>query len=243
MVIDTSYTISAFGNFSDVIPTAETMQFFLNSFGKKDLIPSVFQEYQIEADIQKAMPVQRVSLISSDNKEQVTISSNRIDYQVMVNDDTKLDAQYRDGINQKVCNIYETIFKYFKKQSTRLALNAESLVVDISPEEVSDFMSKYSNPIAIFNENQMFEWSTRLVVKESRPINGQKETINIIAVIAKTMINKVEEDQTTNLDGFKINIDINTIAENELSRFSKPDIEDFVKISTGLWDNIIEEMG
>ena len=70
MVIDCSYKISAFGSFLDIVPDTDTMMFFLESFKEYGLVPSIFQELQITPPSTQPVAVQRVALLSSDNKKQ-----------------------------------------------------------------------------------------------------------------------------------------------------------------------------
>ena len=79
MVIDHSYKISAFGDFSDIKPNAETMMYFFEKVKDYGLLPSVFQELQIKVDGAQPVTQQRIALLSSDSREKVSIPSVVVD--------------------------------------------------------------------------------------------------------------------------------------------------------------------
>ncbi len=237
MIVDRIYKVSAFGNFLDIVPTADNMSFFLNEFKEFGFIPSVFQELTPQA------PLQRIALVSQDNSEQVFIASGRLDYQVANQNDTKLSDEQVESINKKASQVIAKIFERFKKSSNRLALNTESLIIGLSDEQISAFMSAYSNPISLYNDVKMEEWNTRLMVQKTVDIGDCNEQINVITIISKTKLQKQIDSQLDVSDGFSVNIDINTIAENSIPRFGSKDVTSFCLKAKDYWDLIIQEMG
>ena len=217
MVIDRSYKISAFGSFLDIVPDTDTMMFFLESFKEYGLVPSIFQELQITPPSTQPVAVQRVALLSSDNKKQISISSNRIDFEVKAQDDIKLSPDQLMIINQEIEHCFQVIFEKFNKKSTRLALNTESFIVNLDDTEVNQFMSKYTNPISLYNTRPLDEWNTRLMVREEAPISGINETLTYY-ILAKLYAKQVEGEVRQSV-GFTVNTDINTVAENAVPRF------------------------
>ena len=243
MVIDRSYKISAFGSFLDIVPDTDTMMFFLESFKEYGLVPSIFQELQITPPSTQPVAVQRDALLSSDNKKQISISSNRIDFEVKAQDDIKLSPDQLMIINQEIEHCFQVIFEKFNKKSTRLALNTESFIVNLDDSEVNQFMSKYTNPISLYNTRPLDEWNTRLMVREEAPISGINETFNIITILAKANMQKQVEGEVRQSVGFTVNTDINTVAENAVPRFTYASIREFIGIVGSWWDTIISEMG
>lgn len=241
MVVDRSYKISAFGNFLDIIPSAENMSFFLNEFNKYGYVPSVFQELKLDSSFQ--IPAQRIALVSQDNSEQVFIASERIDFQVIAQDDTRFTKEQVESLNEKAAQIISKIFEKFKKSANRLAINTESIITSLTDEQVSSFMSAYSNPISLYNEARMDEWSTRLMVKRSVDIGNCSEQVNVITMISKARFQKQNDSQLVVSDGFTVNTDINTVAENNIFRFESEDVASFCEKAKGLWDLIIQEVG
>lgn len=239
MVVDRSYKISVFGDFSEIKPTPDNMSYFLSSFKDYSLVPSIFQEINIGSN----QPIQRIALLSPDNKEQVTIATNRMDYQVINSLDIKFTQEQIAGFVSKIVTIFSDILGHFNKASSRLALNTESQIIDLSIAQLQDFMSKYSNPITIYNGTPLDEWNTRLMIKKEVSLGGKRELLNVISIISKVGLNKEENGQTMTSEGFSVDIDINTIPENNVPRFTGSDISYFSSVANDLWAMIIKEMG
>lgn len=242
MVIDHSYKISTFGDFSDITPSAETMMFFFEKSKDYGLLPSVFQELQIKNGSNLPVTQQRIALISNDSSEKVSISSGRIDYEITAKCDMKLDPKYREELNKKICGVFAFIFEKFNKKSSRLALNTESFVINLGDEEITEFMSRYTNPISLY-EAPLDEWSTRLLVRKSKHILASEERFNIITNISKAALQKQVDGNVVHSTGFAVNVDINTVPENTIQRYGSNDLACFIDIAIGWWDQIIAEMG
>lgn len=246
MRIDRIYRISAFGDFLNIQPTPENMFFFLESFKDYGLVPSIFQEMKIENSALPPVPLQRIAMVSIDNSrktnERISIASNRMDFQITTTDDIQLNNEQIKEINETAYNRFNVIFNKYDKKSSRLALNTESLLTDLSDKEVIDFMARYTNPIELYNRHAMSEWGTRLVVREKNNISGKEDFLNIITIIEKTILLKNQDQQMIQKNGFSINIDINTVAENSSERFTSENIADFIKIATNFYDSIVSEI-
>lgn len=243
MVIDHSYKISAFGDFSDIKPNAETMMYFFEKVKDYGLLPSVFQELQIKVDGAQPVTQQRIALLSSDSREKVSIASGRIDYEITATSDEKLDPAFRKQLNTKICEVFELIFNKFSKKSSRLALNTASFVINLSDGEITEFMSRYSNPISLYSEAPLDEWSTRLMVRKTEKILDPQERINVITNLSKAALQKQVDGEVVNSTGFAVNVDINTVPDNTIQRYSAADLACFIDIAVGWWDKIIAEMG
>ena len=179
-------------------------------------------------------------MLSSDNSEQITIGSNRIDYTVNATSDIKFSIDDTKKFNKKIKNAFEIIFDRFNKKASRIALNTESLIINLSKEEIEDFTSKYTNPLTIYQKD-LEEWNTHLMVKVEKEIE-QQEILNVITNIAKVVYEQHNANDKVLADGFVVSLDINTIAENSSQRFSSENIENFTEIACKLWNEIITEM-
>ena len=243
MIVDRSYKISAFGNFSSISATAESLLYYLEAFKKYGLVPSIYQELSMQNGAIQPFPVQRIALVSADNKEKITIGLNRIDYEIIASDDIKISCDKMEEYNSRIIDSFELILKAANLSASRLALNAEALVINLSQQELDLFLAKYTNPISLFEPQSMTEWSTRLVSRKSDFINGSSEDFNVIAIIQKTSLQKQVNGQVELSNGFSISIDINTIAENTLARFEAVQVEEFIKVSTNWYNTILREVG
>lgn len=242
MVVDHNYKISTFGDFSDIVADTETMLFFLEKFKTYGMVPSVFQEHQLNSGSGR-VPAQRVALLSNDGTEQISIASGRIDFEITAQTDEKLEPARLAQINEKICNAFEIIFNKFGKKSSRLALNTQSFVINLSNEEINTFMSQYKNPISLYSATPLDEWSTRLMVRKKEDILGKAETFNVITNLSKAALQKQVDGNVVHSTGFAVNVDINTVPENTIQRYNAEELAYFVKIANGWWNTIVAEMG
>lgn len=242
MVIDRVYKISAFGNFSDITPDTETMMFLLNEFKEDGLIPSMVQEVAV-SNVTPAIPkatTNRIALLSSDAQEQAIVGTNRIDYAITLNGEEKITSEKLEYINKRINKFFRVIFGKYDRKANRLALNTESLIINLTSQEIDAFISKYKNPISIYGE-RLDEWNVHLMVKKEI-LMGENEAINVISDIAKSQITKTVGEKNEVFDGFVVQTDINTIAENSLYRFSHQSVEIFIQKVNELWNLVMNEM-
>lgn len=242
MIVDRIYKISAFGDFSDIIPTPDNMMFFIETFKDDELIPSVFQELRVDNGNSQPKTFQRIALVSTDGKENIPIATNRIDYEIKTTADVALTQQELKEYQEKIVKVLGTIFDKFDKRASRLALNTENLIVGLTSEEVDDFLGRFSNPISIYEKTSLDEWNTRMMIRKEDAINENNETFNIITTIAKTDLRKTVDNALVESKGFSISGDINTIAEKTIHRFSARDFAPFIDKVTAWWCGIISEL-
>jgi len=255
MAIHLVYKISAFGDFRDIVPSPETMMSLLESFKDYEMIPTLFNELLLPASsipitkkeslIQPAQQSQlRVALTTNDGMEQIFIESTRIDYEIRSNECVEMDDASATQNNERIADIFGLLFDKYKKRASRLAFFTQSLIVDFTNEEIALFLRKFSNPVSIYSESPLYEWSTRLVTRQDVQVEGMSETINVITDITKAQLVRTDQAMqvTADVDGFQIGIDINTIPEVSTSRFSAEGVKEFSFSALNLWNKIWSEM-
>ena len=242
MIVDRSYKICAFGDFSAVTPTTENMLKILEFVKAFELVPSLYQEIRLNKDGTPPDQIQRIILINSDGSIQVPIGTNRIDVLFNVTTDIQLSPSDIDSYNQIAFSVLTSLFDGFELKANRLALNTESLIVELSPEQVIEVLKKYSNPISIYTPESMGEWNSRLMVRKDVQWGEKTESLNIITNINKQIVAKKVEDQQIPFDGFGVHVDINTIGEKTLARFGPEDFPGFTSCADELWSSIMREV-
>ena len=155
--------------------------------------------------------------------------------------ETTLIQEQLVSINERISYFFETLFAKFNKKANRLALNTESLIVNLSDQEVEGFMQRYSNPISLYT-GVLDEWNVHFMARKDIVIS-ENEKFNVITNISKATITKTVNDENHISNGFVVQTDINTVAENNELRFSGEDLKKFIKESNDLWNLIISEMG
>jgi len=247
------YKISAFGDYVDIEPSSENMVFLLQAFEEYNMVTSLYQELpfiqpyevlttQIAPLIPQTFPEQqRISLLTTDRHEQITIGTSRVDYAIVINDAVGLKRTHFHDYNMKTCKALNIIFEHFNKKSYRLALFTQSIISSSDDEQV-EFFKKYNNPISIYKERVPQEWSLRSGIRCDINVNEAIEEINAITNISKSNFSRVQGEELLRMDGFSIDIDINTLAENTSSRFSGGALQSFADAALGIWDDIWSDL-
>lgn len=254
MVIHQLYKISVFGDFSDIQPTTDNMLFLLNAYKDFEMVPSMYQELnfpinsvmlQIGPVPQQSAPLlQRIALMTSNTQERFILGSNRIDYEISIIDENVNNIEHFAVYNKKIYEAFNRLFEHYKKSSSRFALNTNSWIIDLSANELREFFSRYTNPISIYQDVIMDEWSTRLMTKQKKTIDEMDEVLNIITGITKGLYYKTDDVShgMPPVDGFVIDIDINTIAENTANRFSSANLSTFLSEALYVWNEVWGEI-
>lgn len=238
MHVDFLYRMSAFGDFSSIVPNPETMMSLVERFKTHNLMPTLINEL----DIITGQQIQRIALVSEDNNIKLVIGTERVDYELTVNDE---DETNNEKLNDYLNNAQEAIkiiLTDYQKNANRLAFHAGRFIIAKKPDELKKFISEYSNPITIYNNNTspLEEWSTHLMIKKEFEICKTSESINVITDITKAILGRSDTGENSN--GFQVLIDINTSAEKTILRFSPDSLGDFMQHAVEIRSEIIKDL-
>ena len=84
---DRVYKVSIFGEFESIQPDPETMLSFMQHFGAKGFVPSLYVE--VLAGPNGAIQKNRVALVTNTGDRKITIGSSRIDIEFIQNEDAQ----------------------------------------------------------------------------------------------------------------------------------------------------------
>lgn len=241
VLVDRVYKVSVFGEFESIQPDPETMLSFMQHFGANGFVPSLYVE--VLAGPNGAIQKNRVALVTNTGDRKITIGSSRIDIEFIQNEDAQFSMEEREVFNRFASETIEYVFSNYSKASNRLAINTESLLIDLSDKMIESFSKRFTTPISIYGENPLKEWSIRLVTKKQEKINDKTEQFNIITAIKKTVLQKTKDDQPVLADGFSISGDLNTAGENQRYRFDSHDLSSFLKVVNSWLDCILKDIG
>jgi hypothetical protein len=249
MTIHQLYKISVFGDFVDITPSPENMVLLLKEFENDKMVTSLFQELpqippigvltvEISSSfIQNPPSQQRIALVTTDGQEKIAIGSKRIDYEIITNESNGLSSEHFVEYNTRMCKALNLLLEKFNKRSWRLALNTQSIVNITETEQVECFR-KFSNPISLYKDIIPAEWSTRLLTRQTVEIEGESDALNIITILSKSQFSKIVGEEIMIMDGFGIELDINTVPENVANRFTGSCIQSFTTSALTIWNEI-----
>lgn len=231
MVIDKEYKVSIFGNYSQINATPENMSFFVERFGGKDFLPSLYPEVVIKDTA--PISIQRVSLVSKDNLRSLLIGTNRIDYIVKLSEDKALSDNEIENFNNEALFFFAELLNKFNIVSNRLALNNTCILAPYTKKDTENFIKRFPNPIKIYENSLIDEWGTRLHTTHEEKLNGRCDLVNIITKISKQKFSRIVNQQPEEIYGFVIEGDINTKVEEVPKTYGIAELSDFLNIANG----------
>lgn len=217
-----------FLNLDDVKPTPEEIIRIMNALSKtgQQLIPSTFQEFTAAMGTTMGLvPNARLRFANIAGTFEVTIQSERLD--IVANaDPTNLDLGSLDSFVEKAVQCFEAVIGDRGNRTTRLALVTNSMLPEMDAAKLSGLYTKFVTPFDIFEENNTHEWSVRNTTKIELQF-AQNETCNIISAAQRAQGTFVSKNRPTRFDRILFEIDINTVPEKTLPRFSVADARNF----------------
>jgi len=232
------YQASVFGNLADIGPSPEIISKLLMLFSDKNLLPGTFTE--ISAQIPQ--PQTRLRLSSQNNEWNLNFATHRLDIEK--------NATYPKGQNlgtveefaEQAHEFFNRILTEFKKKGNRIALITSGLLKEMPEEKLADIYDKLFKPIPFYGDNSPFEWNTRSVARKTLEINGIQEPINVITNINRVRGQLMQPSNILEFDRIEIGFDINTIQENQETRFSVGAIESFFSGANVIRNQILKDL-
>lgn len=191
---------SLFGNYERFSTNNfEAYMKLIEFFGRKGYKPATANELQLQSNGQPRVLVMPVFL--NDTGAVVEITSNRINFQKNIDDVSEIE-KLKDDFANDFLELMETFINYMVIEANRVALNC-----DILKEDTKSEMPTQSTYYDTANKTEM---SVRNVARKK----VENEESNIII-----------EKYVTIPGGFtKYSYDINSIGENQVTRFNNDNI-------------------
>lgn len=226
-VINLRNQVSFFGNYDEIIPNAEIIKTLFDLLSDKKLIPNQFQELGVS--IVNGEPINsnknRLRFTSQDKSLNINFNADRIDFIITnINIGVFAMPNISDFIKE-VEDIISRIDKQYNKQHKRIGFVKDILIDGIDSKETQ---KKFNTNIPFFNGIPLREWSNR-VTSRVEITEPSKDILNIICDVKKVRSILYINSKNTEFDGVHINVDVNTISENNNYRFNHNNISSFIK--------------
>jgi hypothetical protein len=240
------FKASVFGDFDNIKPTPEVIMALVKEFAEFEVIPSTFTETNSGipilsvTNILPSVTKNRLRLTSESEGMDIFIFSYRIDIDFKPKDFIGFSDERIRSLMEKIETIFEQLLNKYIKSASRLALNTTTLLIDLQDEQRRVFLDKFITDKSYFSNP--LEWSTHLMKRESIKLNKTQDTLNIIANIATAIGQEGKDDILRDFNGFSIEFDINTIAENTAPRFALPEIRDFLVQAVDIKKRVISDL-
>ncbi|TVR82966.1 MAG: hypothetical protein EA412_01210 [Chitinophagaceae bacterium] len=223
--IDLRYQTVLFGNFEDIGPKPETLKYFIDKFSDKELIPTTFQELTPQG------PINRFSLITSDEVWLLEFSSNRLDIQKTNKNVglTKMGTLEQFIIDIK--RMIKIIDEKFPRKFNRLSLVTRYLLKPMVDKEFSVIYNKLNNSIDIYKNNEIADWKNRTVSRIPYQVDKSEELFNVISEIKRTKGTLSINSKVEKIDRVELHFDINTYQGNTDFRFDCNLFDSFIDVA------------
>ncbi len=224
MISNIAYTFSVFSDCSMLVYNKKDVISILERFDDIDLSPINIQELQ-----PLGVTSQRMQFIAHNGLLIITIGSERIDIQIT--SDRK--EGFTDDEVIKCKNDMELymgkLFDIFSERVAlpyRLAWFTSYIYFNQSSEEKNNFRDKFLKDINYFNERRLDDMIARYGANRNFNIASVEEKVNVIFTVNRHIVNKGSDME---IDGYKVDFDINTWQENRVGRFEKNVFNEFLQ--------------
>lgn len=202
----------------------------LNSLKIKEFLPNITTGQTIDLIKGKINTISNLTFVTSDNDAQIICQDERIDCIFNFNQDDRCNFESE---LQKLKTILLLIMTEYKIISNRFALNI-NLLSESYWEELQNtkFGQNVVSPLSFYNNKEVKEWSMRENSWHPIVISNEEDTLNVI-----TELSMVTNDQQTE-KRILCHMDINTIPGNSGYRFNKDSLNEFVKETSSIAEEI-----
>jgi len=222
-VINLRHQVVVFGNYDDVIPNIDNIKYFIEVFADKNLIPSQFKQVSlnITGNTSKNSESTRLSLTSTDGMWNIRFNIDRIDFVLTNSNIGKVNMPNIEQFLSEVEDILSKISKKFPKTHKRVGLVSQYIFKDIDANESS---KKANKTIDFFSDKPILEWTNKTTTRMTVQV-PETEIINVSNELRWVKTNIKIEDKNTLFDGLLLNLDVNTINENQNYRFKNENLK------------------
>lgn len=237
MISNITYKLSCFADYAQLEYNKDDIINILNAFKDAILIPSVIPEFN-----QTGRKSQRMHFLTSDGLMEISIMSSRIDIQITSNDrkgfPQKAISEIKDKLNLFMNKLYD-IFSRKISLPNRLAWFTTYVFFEVDESEKILFRNKFLKTLPFFEKNRLDDLLIRYGAQRQFSISGQEEDINVITTISPYYAFLGTELE---VNGYGVDIDINTSQFNARNRFESNSIGLFCDNAINVQEELINEI-
>lgn len=209
---NTKYSI--FGKYDDLKYDSKNVAKLFNPMSEFGFLPKELEIFGLNPMKNEVIKLSRLQFKHEQEDILISFYPDRID----------IDANMGSTVNVcKAVDYYVAILDTFELDVSRLAYNTAVLLVpDIEDKEQKDYIGKSIVDKKYFlYSDELLEWDTREIARIDCQVID--EQINVGQSLTRNSFT-VDKD---GLNGVGVNIDINTLAEDQTPRFHKDKIKSF----------------
>ncbi|MCM3611679.1 hypothetical protein M4S82_10485 [Planococcus sp. MERTA32b] len=233
------YQVNVFGNFNSIDVSPENTYKIMTLFRDYNLIPNNFQEFNPSVNIN---PVIRPSFSSPNGEWIIEVASNKLKVQQNSISPSSSNTLNIEKFSESVSQILNLFLNEFPVKSNRISLVTKTILPALSEEKLDSLYNIFIAQIPFYQQAAPFEWNIRSVGRINFELEGTNESINTITDIGRVQGQMVENNRVTDFDRMSIDFDINTIAENQSTRFEFSSVHEFLVAAIKSRNQILNEV-
>ena len=174
----------------------------------------------------------------------ISIGSMRIEIAMPSKKKTGFDEKDLECAKNKMVSSLISIYGCFKSRiqdAYRLAWISNYAYFEIGNKEMSDFRNRYLKPLRYYDDKSTNEFVAKYAGMDSKTINGSEEKLNVLSTIYRWFPSQ-GTGSVTIVDGYGLELDINTVSENKKNRFSSHSFGEFVSFADAIKNEIVGEV-
>jgi hypothetical protein len=236
-MIQFRFQIALFGNFEEIAPTIENTKFFMDAFYEKGFMPSQFNELNLSVPNIPASNTTRLSLTSNDSSWNIMFGKERLDCTLTNINIGIFNMPDKGHFISFFHEVFNRISQKFPKKVKRIGFVCQYLINNVNIDVIQQ---KINVTPTYFNEYPLIEFTNRYACRETINIPND-EIINVSGELSWIKNSLTINNQNSLYDGLILNIDINTIIENQDYRFEKIHIEKFLQEASDIEDKLRQD--
>jgi len=223
--IKSRYLASVFLDADELVPSGDMW---------KELI-DVLQDEQMQPNtVQEPTPLgkkTRISFKNSDGSIILVLTGQRFDFMRRIVSEETMDLGDFTAFCTEASSKLSKLTTFLKKESSRLAAVQEGFLQQMTDEEMSEVATRLFKFPKFYVESLPFEWDWRLASSVRRTIAefDDEQTNNITSLRRATghLVLFPNGGEIKQINGIRLDLDINTTALNDKPRFVHKHIESF----------------
>lgn len=239
MISNVSYIFSIFSDYGNLSYNQDDVEHVLTKFKEHDIdfVPLVFNE-----EINPTNTVKRMHFYCEKRFFLLAINSDRISFSFV-------SAKKQGFSSDEICCMKELLLESIKlildlieertSLPNRLSWCTSYINFELNENEKVVFRKKFLKDIPFFENSSLDELVARYGANRIIKIKDNEEKLNVIMTIARNYFNFAKEKQ---VEGYKIDYDINTWQGNKKGRFDLTNIKEFIVNANSIQNELSEEV-
>jgi len=239
MIANVVYGLSVFSDYANISYSNENILEIVSEFEKNKLklLPSIFHEVR-----PNGMVEERMQFFSEDKAIVIFIYSDRILLQSISSSKSGFKQREIEVLQKDLFKYITLILRVLSKRTSnpnRLAWVTSYINFDLSDEKKSLFKDKFLNKVSFFTKNPLDDLLVRYAAQRDLNVLGDVEKTNIVLTIASVLAGLGPK---LDVDGYRIDYDINTWHGDKRSRFDSEKIKAFIEQAVVIQKQLDEEV-